>query len=171
MAASPPNVLILGGGFAGLYAAKALRTAPVQITLIDRRNHHLFQPMLYQVATAALSPSNIASPIRSILRRRPGKPRVYAVGEYQPTKETRLPSPLARFIGEVIHLLDPRAHHLVIGAWLDEGCSFEGVEVAVGAEREDAVAGYERRGARAVVEAEVVAVASAVRMLPEFLAV
>lgn len=63
-----PHVIILGGGFAGLYAAKALRTAPVRITLIDRRNHHLFQPMLYQVATAALSPSNIASPIRSILR-------------------------------------------------------------------------------------------------------
>ena len=62
-------MVIVGGGFAGLYAAKALRTAPVQITLIDRRNHHLFQPMLYQVATAALSPSNIASPIRSILRR------------------------------------------------------------------------------------------------------
>ncbi|MGH7590513.1 MAG: NAD(P)/FAD-dependent oxidoreductase [Gemmatimonadales bacterium] len=63
-----PNVVILGGGFAGLYAAKALRNASVHVTLVDRRNHHLFQPMLYQVATAALSPSNIASPIRSILR-------------------------------------------------------------------------------------------------------
>ncbi|HET7024327.1 MAG TPA: NAD(P)/FAD-dependent oxidoreductase [Gemmatimonadales bacterium] len=64
-----PKVVILGGGFAGLYAAKALRNAPVHVTLVDRRNHHLFQPMLYQVATAALSPSDIASPIRSILRR------------------------------------------------------------------------------------------------------
>ncbi|MGH7732248.1 MAG: NAD(P)/FAD-dependent oxidoreductase, partial [Gemmatimonadales bacterium] len=63
-----PDVVILGGGFAGLYAAKALRNASVHVTLVDRRNHHLFQPMLYQVATAALSPSNIASPIRSILR-------------------------------------------------------------------------------------------------------
>ncbi len=63
-----PQVVILGGGFAGLYAAKALKDAPVQVTVIDRRNHHLFQPMLYQVATAALNPSDIASPIRSILR-------------------------------------------------------------------------------------------------------
>jgi NADH dehydrogenase len=63
-----PRVVILGGGFAGLEAAKALRNQAVQITLVDRRNHHLFQPLLYQVATAALSPSNIASPIRRILR-------------------------------------------------------------------------------------------------------
>ena len=63
-----PHVLILGGGFAGLYAAKALRNVPVRVTVVDRRNHHLFQPMLYQVATAGLNPSDIASPIRSILR-------------------------------------------------------------------------------------------------------
>jgi NADH dehydrogenase len=68
---TPPastHVVILGGGFAGLYAAKALRSASVKVTVVDRRNHHLFQPMLYQVATAALSPGDIASPIRSILR-------------------------------------------------------------------------------------------------------
>ncbi|MGH7593883.1 MAG: FAD-dependent oxidoreductase, partial [Gemmatimonadales bacterium] len=58
-----PQVVIVGGGFAGLYLAKGLRHAPVRITMIDRRNHHLFQPMLYQVATAALNPSDIASPI------------------------------------------------------------------------------------------------------------
>jgi NADH dehydrogenase len=63
-----PRVVIIGGGFAGLNAARALRHAPVQITLIDRRNHHLFQPLLYQVATAALNPSDIAVPIRRILR-------------------------------------------------------------------------------------------------------
>ncbi len=63
-----PHVLILGGGFAGLYAAKTLADAPVRVTVVDRRNHHLFQPMLYQVATAGLNPSDIASPIRSILR-------------------------------------------------------------------------------------------------------
>ena len=62
-----PHVLVLGGGFAGIYAAKALRNAPVRVTVVDRRNHHLFQPMLYQVATAGLNPSDIASPIRSIL--------------------------------------------------------------------------------------------------------
>ena len=65
---SEPHVVILGGGFAGLYAARNLRDAPVRVTLVDRRNHHLFQPMLYQVATAGLNPSDIASPIRSILR-------------------------------------------------------------------------------------------------------
>jgi NADH dehydrogenase len=64
-----PRVVILGGGFAGLYAAKELGRAPVRVTLVDRRNHHLFQPMLYQVATAALNPSDIASPIRTVLRR------------------------------------------------------------------------------------------------------
>jgi NADH:ubiquinone reductase (H+-translocating) len=66
-----PHVLILGGGFAGLYAARALKRAPVRVTVVDRRNHHLFQPMLYQVATAALNPSDIAAPIRSVLRNQP----------------------------------------------------------------------------------------------------
>ena len=63
-----PHVVIVGGGFAGLYAARELRRAPVRVTVIDRRNFHLFQPLLYQVATASLSPADIASPIRSILR-------------------------------------------------------------------------------------------------------
>lgn len=63
-----PRVVILGGGFGGLAAAKALRNAEARVTLLDRRNHHLFQPLLYQVATAALNPSDIAVPIRSILR-------------------------------------------------------------------------------------------------------
>ncbi|MBW3552148.1 MAG: NAD(P)/FAD-dependent oxidoreductase [Gemmatimonadetes bacterium] len=64
-----PHVVILGGGFAGLHCARALRRAPVDVTLVDRRNYHLFQPLLYQVATASLSPADIASPIRSILKR------------------------------------------------------------------------------------------------------
>lgn len=63
------RVVILGGGFGGLYAARALRRAPVDITLIDRRNFHLFQPLLYQVATGSLSPGEIAAPLRSILSR------------------------------------------------------------------------------------------------------
>jgi NADH dehydrogenase len=62
------RVVIVGGGFGGLQAAKALADAPVRVTLVDRRNHHLFQPLLYQVATAALSPADIAQPIRSVLR-------------------------------------------------------------------------------------------------------
>ena len=64
-----PHVVIIGGGFGGLWAAKALKHAPVRVTLVDRHNHHVFQPLLYQVATAALSPGDIASPIRWILRR------------------------------------------------------------------------------------------------------
>jgi NADH:ubiquinone reductase (H+-translocating) len=64
-----PHVVILGGGFGGLAAARALRNAPVRVTLLDRQNHHLFQPLLYQVATAALNPSDIAAPIRHVLRK------------------------------------------------------------------------------------------------------
>src|SRR5712664_1292055 len=65
---SRPNIVIVGGGFGGLAAAKTLRNTPAQIFLIDRTNHHLFQPLLYQVATSVLTPSQIATPIRSILR-------------------------------------------------------------------------------------------------------
>jgi NADH dehydrogenase len=64
-----PRVVIVGAGFAGLYCARALRRAPVTVTIVDRRNHHLFQPLLYQVATGGLSPADIAAPTRSILRR------------------------------------------------------------------------------------------------------
>src|SRR6266849_1066103 len=63
-----PRVVIIGSGFGGLYAAKALADEPVEITILDRRNYHLFPPLLYQVATAALNPADIATPIRSILR-------------------------------------------------------------------------------------------------------
>lgn len=64
-----PKVVIVGAGFGGLTAAKALAKAPVHVTLIDRRNHHLFQPLLYQVATAGLAPTQIATPIRAIVRK------------------------------------------------------------------------------------------------------
>src|SRR6201995_3069338 len=62
-----PFVVIVGGGFGGLAAAKSLRRAPVNVLLIDRSNHHVFQPLLYQVATSVLAPGQIASPIRSLL--------------------------------------------------------------------------------------------------------
>jgi len=68
-AASKPHVVIIGGGFAGLNAAKQLRDADVAVTIVDQHNHHTFQPLLYQVATASLSPADIAGPIRAILRR------------------------------------------------------------------------------------------------------
>ena len=66
------HVVIVGGGFGGISAAKQLRKADVNVTLIDKTNHHLFQPLLYQVATAALSPGDIAVPIRAILGQRKG---------------------------------------------------------------------------------------------------
>lgn len=64
-----PHVVIVGAGFGGLYAARALKRAEVEVTVVDRRNHHLFQPLLYQVATAGLSPGDIAHPIRAVLSR------------------------------------------------------------------------------------------------------
>src|SRR4030095_15379125 len=69
MEKTTPHVVIIGAGFGGLNAARALKNAPVRITLIDRTNHHLFQPLLYQVAMAGLSPAEIAAPIRSMLSR------------------------------------------------------------------------------------------------------
>src|SRR5262249_882193 len=65
----PHRVLILGGGFGGLRAAQKLKHPPVQVKLVDRRNFHLFQPLMYQVATGSLSPGEIASPLRSVLRK------------------------------------------------------------------------------------------------------
>lgn len=93
------RVVILGGGFGGLYAARALRRAPVEVTLIDRRNFHLFQPLLYQVATGSLSPGEVCAPLRSILSRQ---------------KNTRV------LLGDVADL-DPRARTIL----LDDGGRFE----------------------------------------------
>lgn len=73
------KVVIVGGGFGGLYAARALKRAHVEVTLVDRRNFHLFQPLLYQVATGALSPANIAAPLRGILSRQKNARTILAV--------------------------------------------------------------------------------------------
>src|SRR6267154_2840967 len=64
-----PHVVIIGGGFAGIAAAKALRHCEADVTIIDRRNHHIFQPLLYQVATAVLAPADVAAPIRQLSAR------------------------------------------------------------------------------------------------------
>ena len=66
-----PEVVIVGAGFGGLAAARGLANAPVHVTIIDRKNHHLFQPLLYQVATAGVSPADVAVPIRSLFRNQP----------------------------------------------------------------------------------------------------
>ncbi|HET7824623.1 MAG TPA: FAD-dependent oxidoreductase, partial [Anaeromyxobacter sp.] len=84
-----PRVVIVGAGFGGLQAARALRRAPVRSTVVDRRNHHLFQPLLYQVATAALNPSDIAAPIRHVLRRQRNTEVVLgAVASVDPARRT-----------------------------------------------------------------------------------
>src|SRR5271167_4620034 len=67
--ASPHRVVIIGGGFGGLFAAKFLRRAPVEVTLIDSTNHHVFQPLLYQLATGILSEGAVAPPLREVLRK------------------------------------------------------------------------------------------------------
>src|SRR5687768_1192565 len=83
--ADAPHLVIVGGGFGGLDAAQALAGAPVRVTLIDRHNYHLFQPLLYQVATAALSPGDIAAPIRGVLRnQRNARVLLAAVREIDP---------------------------------------------------------------------------------------
>src|SRR5436190_8266359 len=71
MTAHPHRVVVVGGGFGGLQAALKLRRMPVELTLVDRRNFHLFQPLTYQVATGALSPGEIAYPLRAIFKRYP----------------------------------------------------------------------------------------------------
>jgi NADH dehydrogenase len=104
------RVVILGGGFGGLYAAKALKGAPVDVTVIDRRNYHLFQPLLYQVATGSLSPGEIASPIRGVLNRQ---------------KNTRV------LLGEVVDI-DPVAKHVLLkdGA----NCPYDSLIVSTGSQ-------------------------------------
>jgi len=94
-----PKVIIIGGGFGGLSAAQALKSAPVDVTLIDRRNYHLFQPLLYQVATGSLSPGEIAAPLRGVLGRQ---------------KNTRV------LLGDVVDI-DPVSKQVL----LEDGASFE----------------------------------------------
>ena len=92
-----PHVVVVGGGFGGLAAARGLADADVRVTVIDRRNHHLFQPLLYQVATAGLNPSDIAHPIRSILADQAERERAAGRGDRGSTRSaTRSPSTTAR---------------------------------------------------------------------------
>jgi NADH:ubiquinone reductase (H+-translocating) len=104
----PHQVVIIGGGFGGLYAAKALAKAPVNVTLIDKRNFHLFQPLLYQVATGNLSPADISSPLRSVLSK---------------SKNTQV------LLGSV-NDIDPQEQKVILG---DEAIPYDTLIVATGA--------------------------------------
>lgn len=105
---APHQVVIVGGGFGGLYAAKALNTANVNVTLIDKRNFHLFQPLLYQVATGTLSPSDISAPLRSV---------------FSKSKNTKV------LLGEVNNI-DPKAQQIILG---DEIVPYDTLIIATGA--------------------------------------
>src|SRR3954466_12462512 len=104
------KVIIIGGGFGGLFAAQALKSAPVDVTLIDRRNYHLFQPLLYQVATGSLSPGEVAAPLRGILGRQ---------------RNTRV------LLGQMVDL-DPKGKRVLLadGASLD----YDSLIIAVGSQ-------------------------------------
>ncbi len=102
------RVVILGGGFGGLAAARALRGAPVRVSLLDRRNFHLFQPLLYQVATGGLSPANIASPLRNVFKRQPN---------------------VRVLMGEAVGL-DPHGHRVILS---DGELAYDTLIVALGA--------------------------------------
>src|SRR5258708_34000206 len=103
------SVVILGGGFGGLYTAKSLGKAPLDVTLVDRRNFHLFQPLLYQAATGSLAPSEIAAPLRSVLSAQ---------------KNTRV------LLGEAIGI-DPLTRHLIL---FDAEIPYDTLVVATGSE-------------------------------------
>lgn len=103
----PHQVVIIGGGFGGLYAAKTLKHAPVQVTLVDKRNFHLFQPLLYQVATGGLSPGDISSPLRTVLSR---------------DKNTKV------LMGEMVDL-DPEQHQVTLR---DKQLTYDTLIVATG---------------------------------------
>ncbi|MEH1902421.1 MAG: NAD(P)/FAD-dependent oxidoreductase [Nostoc sp.] len=105
---APHQVVIVGGGFGGLYAAKGLNAANVNVTLIDKRNFHLFQPLLYQVATGTLSPSDISAPLRSVFKK---------------SKNTKV------LLGEV-NEIDPKAQQVILG---DEVVPYDTLIVATGA--------------------------------------
>ncbi|NJR17231.1 MAG: NAD(P)/FAD-dependent oxidoreductase [Calothrix sp. CSU_2_0] len=104
----PHNVVVVGGGFGGLYAAKALSRANVNVTLIDKRNFHLFQPLLYQVATGTISPADISSPLRAVLNK---------------SKNTKV------LLGEVNNI-DPQAQKVIMG---DEIIPYDSLILATGA--------------------------------------
>lgn len=111
-----PHVVIIGGGFAGIDAARALRRAPVRITLLDRTNHYTFQPLLYQVATGALAPSDITAPIRWILRRQRNTQVLMAdVRKIDPSRRVVFIDDVMREIAYDYLIVAPGSRHAYFG--------------------------------------------------------
>ncbi|HVS39226.1 MAG TPA: NAD(P)/FAD-dependent oxidoreductase [Gemmataceae bacterium] len=127
------RVVIVGGGFGGLYTAQALRKAPVEITLIDRRNFHLFQPLLYQVATGGLSPANIASPLRALLGRQRNTRVLMAdvVGFDLDRREVRLASGPVVGYDSLIVAAGARHHYFNHPEWEKDAPGLKTVEDAL----------------------------------------
>ncbi len=107
-----PRVVVIGGGFGGLYCAMGLRKSPVDVTLVDRRNFHLFQPLLYQVATGGLSPANIAAPLRGILKRQKNA-RVWLgeVEDFDPAKKEVIFTDGGRLPYDMLVIAAGSSHH------------------------------------------------------------
>lgn len=107
-----PRVLIIGGGFGGLYCAMGLSKSPVDVTLVDRRNFHLFQPLLYQVATGGLSPANIAAPLRAILKRQKNaRVLLGEVVDFDPARKEVILADGARLPFDILVLAAGSTHH------------------------------------------------------------
>ena len=128
---SPRRVVIIGGGFGGLSAAKGLARAPFEVTLIDRTNHHLFQPLLYQVATAGLSPADIASPIRGILRRQKNVKVILAEVSGVDTARNEVIADGRRFAYDTL-IIATGARHAYFGrdAWADSAPGLKTIDDA-----------------------------------------
>src|SRR5436190_7653240 len=111
-----PRVVIIGGGFGGLYAARALKQEAVDVTVVDRTNHHLFQPLLYQAATATLAPTDITAPIRWLLHRQSNTDVVMAnVDRVDPTRRVAVVAGGVREVPYDYLILSPGSRHSYFG--------------------------------------------------------
>ncbi|MFQ5584904.1 MAG: NAD(P)/FAD-dependent oxidoreductase [Calditrichia bacterium] len=129
---SPHRVIIIGGGFGGLYAARILGNTPLEVILIDRRNYHLFQPLLYQVATGGLSPGDIASPIRAVLRRyRNIQVLKGEVGDIDPETQRVITTDKAIPYDSLIVAVGAQQHYFGHDEWAKYSPGLKGVEDAL----------------------------------------
>ena len=126
------HIVIIGGGFGGLWAAKSLKKAPVRVTVIDRRNFHLFQPLLYQVATGGLSPGHIASPLRGVLGRQKNTDVILGeVTDIKPDKNTVILKDRSIEYDSLIVAAGSTNHFFGHDEWKKYACGLKGIEDAL----------------------------------------